>query len=194
MSSTQENSVLSNIGAVVLALYELGGDQKLVDTEDIAMVSDRIAPGQFRWRKYPDQINLDTARVSLTDAAKKRLVSGGVQRGWSLTVSGVRWASANLPATSDPGRREPLDRQAKRRQHLERSRIVTLPASIKHLSGEPVSRREAESVFRVDDYSSLQRKVQSVERMKSLFTSDPEMHGFLEEMAGILMESDGEEL
>ena len=192
MSSHQEKLRLSNIDAVVLALYELGGEQGFVDTEDIAVVADRIAPSQFRWRKYPNQINLDTARVALRDATRKRMVSGRMERGWSLTVSGLTWAVANVQGRLNLENRAPSDRRAGRRQHFERSRIQALPALLKYANNESVSRREAESVFRVDDYSSPERRTQSMERIKSLFANDSQMRGFLEAMAQIIIEREGE--
>ena len=44
---------------VTLAVYRLGGAQRAVDTEDVAVEAHKLAPGRFSWRKYPDQINLE---------------------------------------------------------------------------------------------------------------------------------------
>ncbi|MFZ0829061.1 MAG: hypothetical protein WAO02_16730 [Verrucomicrobiia bacterium] len=46
---------LSNHEIVTLAVYLLGGDSKRIDTEDIAVKANELAPGRFNWRKYRDQ-------------------------------------------------------------------------------------------------------------------------------------------
>jgi hypothetical protein len=45
---------LSNHEIVTLAVYLLGGDSKRIDTEDVAVKSNELAPGRFTWRKYAD--------------------------------------------------------------------------------------------------------------------------------------------
>jgi len=61
---------LANYEIVVLAAYLSGGQYRYVDTEDIAVKANEIAPGRFSWRKYKDQINIETVRKRLWDAAK----------------------------------------------------------------------------------------------------------------------------
>ena len=56
---------LANHEVVTLAAYLLGGDTQKVDTEDIAVKANELAPGRFTWRKYHDQINIDTVRKRL---------------------------------------------------------------------------------------------------------------------------------
>ena len=56
---------------VIFAVYLLGGGQKFVDTEDIAKKADQMSPGNFSWRKYQDQINLELIRVFLSNAKKE---------------------------------------------------------------------------------------------------------------------------
>ena len=65
----------SNIEIVTIAVYLLGGDSKYVDTEDIAIKTNELAPGRFTWRKYPEQINIDNVRKRLSDA--KNVKKGG---------------------------------------------------------------------------------------------------------------------
>ena len=75
---------LSQNEIVTLALFHLGGETRFVDTEDIAIKAHDLAPGQFTWRKYPEQINLELVRVSLSDAKKPEngiLVSGSGTKG-----------------------------------------------------------------------------------------------------------------
>ena len=51
-----------NYELVVLATYLAGGKTAYTDTEDVAVKANKIAPGRFTWRKYKEQINIDTVR------------------------------------------------------------------------------------------------------------------------------------
>src|SRR6476659_8785306 len=87
----------SKVEVIVLALNDAGGRTGSVDTEDVAVFAHRLAPSAFSWRKYPEQINLDSVRVTLTDAAKEkygRLVAGSLRDGWHLTPAGASWIEA----------------------------------------------------------------------------------------------------
>src|SRR5438874_12278117 len=85
----------SHMGVVTLAVHLLGGAQRAIDTEDIAVEAHRLAPGRFAWKKYPDQINLELVRVYLSDAKKSDkgvLLHGSGRTGWRLTQRGLKWA------------------------------------------------------------------------------------------------------
>ena len=41
---------IKNIELVTIALYEMGGARKFIDTEDIAVQADRIDNERFKWR------------------------------------------------------------------------------------------------------------------------------------------------
>jgi hypothetical protein len=92
LASGQEE--ISNWELAVAACFLEGGATKLVHTEDLAVRAFQLAPHRFCWRKYPERIDLDIVRVSLTDAAKEKngaLVQGSKDSGWSLTREGIRW-------------------------------------------------------------------------------------------------------
>ena len=79
---------------VTIACFIVGGAEKLVHTEDLAVRAFELAPQRFCWQKHPDRIDLDIVRVSLTDAAKTKnggLVQGSKDSGWSLTRAGLAW-------------------------------------------------------------------------------------------------------
>lgn len=84
---------LSNIDIALFALYRLGGAERTIDTEDVAIECWRLAPEKFSWKKYPEYPESEPARSALFDAAKPkygRLVRGRKKRtGWMLTVNGV---------------------------------------------------------------------------------------------------------
>lgn len=99
---------LSNVDIVVFALYRLGGLEKKIHTEKIALECFRLAKKRFSWRlsefsKFPDK---EPVRIALMDAAKEKhgaLVEGrsGVEAsgkesdGWVLTPAGARWIAEN---------------------------------------------------------------------------------------------------
>jgi hypothetical protein len=85
---------LVNHQIVVIALSQIGGDSNFIDTEDIAIRVNQIAPGRFNWKKYPENIDLKIVSVSLFDARKPRLgglVVGDTKIGWMLTPDGLKW-------------------------------------------------------------------------------------------------------
>ena len=85
----------SQVELVTLAVFILGGEEKRIDTEDVAMKAHELAPTRFAWRKYPNQINLELVRVYLSDgksAEKGGYIEGSGKTGWTLTPSGLRWA------------------------------------------------------------------------------------------------------
>jgi hypothetical protein len=67
---------LSNHEIVTLAVYLLGGGTHHIDTEDIAIRANALAPGRFTWRKYPGQINIENVRTFLSDAKKPKNNNG----------------------------------------------------------------------------------------------------------------------
>jgi len=88
---------LANYQLVTIAVMLLGGDLDYVDTEDIAIKVNEVAPERFGWRKYPDRIDLDSVRVALRDAKKPKnggLLIGGNTDGWMLSPGGMRWCEA----------------------------------------------------------------------------------------------------
>lgn len=84
---------LSNPELVTIAVSQLGGTTKYVDREDVAIVVDKLAPGRFNWRKYPERIDMTVVHFALHDARKARygsLLVGGRQ-GWMLSPAGIEW-------------------------------------------------------------------------------------------------------
>ena len=103
----QKTSKLSNIDVTIYALYKLGGWQKRIHTEDIALECFRLAPRKFSWIKYPKYPDISPVYFSLGDAKKKEygeLVIGETERkrtvkiigGWMLTIKGIRWIKNNI--------------------------------------------------------------------------------------------------
>ena len=84
---------------VCLAVYLCGGNTKFVDTEDIAIKADEIAPGRFSWKKHPERIDKEVVRTYLSDLKKEKygsLLDGTGKRGWVLSAAGVEWITHNV--------------------------------------------------------------------------------------------------
>lgn len=109
-SSTEPS--LSNVEIVTYAVALLGGVDRSVHLEHVALKSYALAPGAFRWdlHEFASYIDKDKVRVSLTDAEKNgkgALVRGvGQTRGgrtkrtdlWRLTAAGAAWVADNRQA------------------------------------------------------------------------------------------------
>lgn len=102
----QRKDILSDKDIAVYALYLLGGWQKRIHTEDVALKCYELAPSKFSWVKYSQYPDLTPARFALEAAKKQKygaLVKGESERkrtsknigGWMLTASGIEWVKAN---------------------------------------------------------------------------------------------------
>lgn len=181
----------SQAEVVTLAVYRLGGAQRAIDTEDVAVEAHRIAPGRFSWKKYPDQINLELIRVFLSDAKKdnNQLVIGSGRTGWRLTQRGLQWAeqisetAGQLDASRsrDQSRSGSIDEQRRRR---ERSRIVATRAWQLWTTGvRNIPAVEAKQVFRIDSYARGEFREAKITRVRHMFSDDSELAPFLDHLA-----------
>jgi hypothetical protein len=186
---------------VVLALADLGGARQWVDTEDIAVRANQLAPGAFSWRKYPDQIDLDGVRVALYDAAKPKygpLVEGSVRSGWSLTPAGIRWVAQHRPVLHErlregrSPRRRDESRAETRKRALERGRIRKLEAWRLWEAGHPVSRKHAEAVFRIDSETPRSEISIRIQRIVGILANDPAVGAFVRTMAALVSRPDSD--
>ncbi|MEM3907177.1 MAG: hypothetical protein QXZ17_10015 [Nitrososphaerota archaeon] len=83
---------LPQIVAIAVAL--LGGDIEPVDSEDIAIKVNELAPGQFVWRTHPEWIDLGAVQSALRHAKQQSngaLLVGDNTRGWMLSPAGIQW-------------------------------------------------------------------------------------------------------
>lgn len=108
-----EKVTLANWEIAVYALFSLGGAQKSVHTEDVALRCYEFAPSSFSWIKHSTLPDKEVARSSLVDARKAKygsLVTGRTGRykgqyktrgmapeldGWMLTEGGAIWITEN---------------------------------------------------------------------------------------------------
>lgn len=182
---------ISNIEIVVLAVYLLGGENRPIDTEVIAVKASRLAPGRFTWRRYKGQISIEHIRVYLSDAKKQkngRLLSGDGTKGWQLTSAGLRNALGTQDRIKGVSLARPRSNPVEdRRRRAEIGRIQMLPAWAKYRNGDSVTRREAEAVFRLTDYVRGGRRETLIDRVRLLFVRHPEYEAFVNEMREVVL-------
>lgn len=112
-NSVTQEAWLNDKDIVVYALYVLGGYQRRVHTEDIALKCYEIAPARFSWTKYPQYPDIQPVRFALEKC--KPLVTGSSERrlptpitGWRLTNDGMQWIKVHLSRIEKQlGRKQP---------------------------------------------------------------------------------------
>lgn len=177
---------LTNIEIVTLAVFLLGGNLDYVDTEEIAIKSNDIAPGRFAWRKYPNQINIEVIRKRLSDAKnpeKYGFLYGSFRKGWILTEKGLE-AANRLYAEVDKQdlTRIPRSKSESMRARKEKEKMIRSDAFQKFIQGnsDKISVVEAESFFRLDDYIRGNARKERITRIINTFRSDIELAGAIE--------------
>lgn len=181
MKNKDKSKQLSNYEIVTLAVYLLGGETQRIDTEDIAVKTNEIAPGRFAWRKYPDQINIDVVRKRLWDATKPEkgeYLFGTEKEGWLLTSKGQQFSKKMIKQVSKNmlgGSR--LTTQQRRWLKSERARLLGSQAYEKFKAGmsNRITTKEAETFFRVDDYVVGDMRKRMIKRIESAFSNDKEL-------------------
>jgi hypothetical protein len=172
---------LSNHEIVTIAVYLLGGDTQRIETEDVAVRSNVLAPGRFTWRKYPDQINIENVRTFLSDAKKPKNGSyllGAGKDGWILTEAGLAFA---IKRVKDLGAvdlsRKAMSLKERNFARRERERLLSSDAFAKFVSNRAaeITLREAESFFRVDAYVTGKDREEKFLKTKNRFGDDAEI-------------------
>jgi hypothetical protein len=180
----------ANHEIVTIAGYILGGKTKEIDTEDIAIKVNELAPGRFTWHKYKDQINIENVRTFLSDAKKLKngaYLQGSGKKGWILTSSGVAFAKQNLKIMKSSNLiKIPLSKEEKRWNNLEKARMLAHPIMSKLQSNgvDTVTTQEAESFFRVDDYVTGVAREKKISRILNTFRDDPKLGQIVVELSG----------
>ncbi len=192
--SREPGAGLSNTEVVTLALFLLNGESRYIDTEDIAVKANELAPGRFTWKKYPTQINLELVRVYLSDAKKPDkggYLLGSGNQGWLLTERGLKFGKTHIGNLEGMDlSRDPLSvRDQQLRQH-ERVRILASDAYARFARGDcdQLTRKEAEAVFRVDDYIVGKARERKIVRLANMFDNDHNLKTVLRAAADKLRE------
>jgi hypothetical protein len=185
----KELTTLTHSQIVTWAVSLLGGGQRRIDTEDVAVKAFELAPKRFCWRKYSKQINLELVRVALSDAKKTEngvLLTGSGRTGWSLTRRGLEWVQRaqqlrSFVVQSRTSRAGSIDSTRKDR---ERKRVLAMPAWKRWSGGDiSVDSAEAREVFRIDSYSTPPVREAKMTRLRSMFEDDKELAPFLRHLS-----------
>ena len=185
---------MANHEIVVLAAYLVGARYSYVDTEDIAVKANEIAPGRFSWRKYKDQINIETVRKRLWDATKPEkggYLIGTEVKGWLVTEAGRQYAEANLAKLEQWDlSKNRLSRREQTWVGRERIRMRGEAAyqKLRSGAGSEITPAEAERFFRVDDYVVGDARRAKIERARNVLSNDPELSAAINEIAKLVRE------
>jgi hypothetical protein len=183
---------LTQTELVTWAVHLLGGAQKRVDTEDVAVKVFDLAPKRFGWRKYPNQINLELVRVYLSagkDVEHGELLVGSGRTGWSLTRKGLAWVRAAGPelrerqsiGTGKPSQAGSIDANRRAR---ERKRLLSMPAWLRWAGGDrSVVKDEAREIFRIDSYATSLLREAKMTRLRAMFNDDEQISAFLADLS-----------
>lgn len=185
----------------VLAVYLLGGGSAPVDTEDVAIKINDLAPGRFGWRKYPENPNLELVRVVLSNCKKSKqpLLQGKGNTGWGLTQAGLKRAREIAARSSEldlspSAAAEKLTPPMQARLNRERQRLMATNAwdHWKQSLTKPTA-SEAKEVYRIDNYAVGPMRETKVTRLQGLFSDDEEISRFLESCAQLLTRKEDEQ-
>ncbi len=179
--TSPKTKALSNYEIVTLAVFLLGGDAHRTDTEDIAVKANELAPGRFAWRKYRNQIDIDSVRKRIWDASqpeKGGFLYGSEREGWGLTPAGLLFAKENHSLLKKADlERKPMNLKERNAERRERERLLSSDAFAKFASNQAdaISLQEAESFFRVDAYVTGDARTEKILRAKNRFGDDAEL-------------------
>lgn len=185
----------ANHEVVTLAVYLLGGESRQVDTEDVAIKANELAPGRYTWKKHLEQINLEIIRVYLSDAKKPTkgsYVTGNGNEGWLLTERGLEFARAHHADLGEAElSREPLTPKERKWRQVERGRILASDALAKYQVGgvDAVSQDDLEALFRLNAYIRGQARERKVLKVVNTFGDDPTFGDAIREFGNKLREA-----
>jgi hypothetical protein len=191
----RQKKALANHEVVVLAAYLAGAQKSVADTEDIAVKANKLAPGRFTWRKYKNQINIDTVRKRLWDATKSEkgaYLIGSEKAGWRLTKAGFDFARKGIKKTKTkvlPKQRQSREELASHTRELRR--MMLEDAFVKFANGhaQEISKGDAERFFRIDDYVTGQSRSAKIERFKIIASNNKRLSQAIELLATLVKES-----
>jgi hypothetical protein len=183
--------VLANHELVVVAALLAGAKTASVDTEDIAMKANELAPGRFAWRKYKDQINIDTVRKRLWDATKPEkgsLLIGSEKTGWRLTKVGFVFARrhANVGPVAQAKPRVSQSESVTRTRELRRMSSEEAVRKFRSEEYDSITRSDAERFFRIDDYVTGKSRVAKIERFRIMAANNRELTDTIDFLAKLL--------
>lgn len=93
----------TNLDVILWALYDLGGDEKFVDIEDIFLKAFEIAPLRLSWRTHKELPDMKKCYKALNDTERQQpnlILKQGPERR-RLTAEGQKWIEKNFDRLAD---------------------------------------------------------------------------------------------
>lgn len=182
-----DKRTISNIELVTFAVYILGGVSNFIDTEDIAIKANDLIPGRFSWHKYPDQVNIENVRKRLSDAIKNEnggYIIGSTKTGWQISKKGLKFAKNLYNVFKDYSIDENINNDISWYQK-EKSRLLSsyIYANYKSSGAKSITKLEAETFFRLDDYIIGNARERKLARILKLFGNDPDLGKAIRDIA-----------
>jgi len=175
------NCSFSNTEIVAIAVYLLGGTSAYIDTEDIAVKANELAPGRFTWKKYKDQINIYNVRKGLWDGKNSKkggYILGSHIRGWMLSKGGLKFCKSRIKdLEANDLARLPISQKELNWKTHEKRRMLSCAAYEKVIGDrlDELTKPELEEFFRVDDYIIGEARERKLTRIVNIFDEDPEV-------------------
>lgn len=165
----------NNSDVTVIALYQLGGALRYLHLEDVALKAAELSPKAFSWKKYPEQVNLETVRLALKNelGVKNKRVLGSIRDGWMLTPKGLSWCLDN--ASSGP------NQSTTEQMHKEIARAKKTEAFSKMEANkvEEISDNDLKALLRIDEYFSARNRRERVASFANLAVIDSRLRPLL---------------
>jgi hypothetical protein len=181
------DATMSNTDIVLVILADLGGNERLVDIEDIAEAAWQAVPARFSWPRHQQYPDLDAVDVTLRAAKKnEQLVTGSKVDGWMLTAVGVARVEQRRAAVQsfvsefgNAGRMENrrerggLDSSSVRRLEQLRSSA----AAVKHSAGldDQINVYDFLAFFAINQYMPDRKYLSNRQAVENLVRSDAEL-------------------
>lgn len=189
---------LSNRDILTFVLAEIGGMEKAVHLEKIAVRAFELSPGAFRWSldEFANRIDKDKVRVSLSDLEKPAngrlaravgLTTPGIAKKtdlWELTPEGVNWIKMNKNRI-ESALRGPRIELKRSLAHSLFKQVTSSTLYKRFLKENTISNSTFEFTDLLEcspdanDYV-IQRRFEYLKKQLSLL-NDPELDGFIQE-------------
>ena len=171
-STDPKNQGYNNRDIVIIAVYQLGGALRYIHLEDVAMKAAELSPRRFCWKKYPDQINLESVRITLKGelGLPNRRVLGSIRHGWMLTPEGLSWCLATASGRDDQALLDEIRREIDRAK-----KTAAFSKTISHRAKD-VATMEVDALLRVNDYFTARNRRERIIALANAAVLDSQLH------------------
>jgi hypothetical protein len=165
----------NNSDVTVIAVYQLGGALRYIHLEDLALKAAELSPKTFSWKKYPEQVNLETVRLALKNelGAKNRRVFGSIRHGWMLTPQGLSWCLKEVSAKTNPA---PIEQIRKEIARIKKSEAFNKVATGRR---EEITDDDLKAVLRIDEYFSPRNRSERIIAFTNTTMIEPQLKPFI---------------